>query len=410
MASQTFIVADDLTGAQDTAIQLKRLGRRIEMALSADYLRSHRDNADIWAIDTETRFSGARDAYEAVFNCCRLLDGRDDVLYKKVDSTLRGNIGAEIEAALRATGKTRAIVAPALPHSGRTVLGGRAFVAGEPLHETECGRDPFTPVPDSDVSALISAQTALRVVIVTAATVRSGALQAEIDRHGGTVEEPVILVCDSETGADLAAVAALRRDRDTLFVGSSGLAAALFAEEAPSAAPKPFLVVVGSLNSVSHEQADRLVETHDCLVLSVDAEMAAFASDEARRRAAATLRDANRLGCRHVIVRCSRAPVRVGDGDALAAGQRIANCLSLIADDVLALSPSRRLMMTGGELAARFLKTVAAESIRLVDEAEPGVPYGVIGGGARDGYVFFSKAGGCGDPGILCKIVEREIP
>jgi uncharacterized protein YgbK (DUF1537 family) len=64
--------------------------------------------------------------------------------------------------------------------------------------------------------------------------------------------------------------------------------------------------------------------------------------------------------------------------------------------------------MTGGEMAARFLKTVSAEGIRLIAEIEPGVPYGEIVGGDRAGRLLFSKAGGFGDADILMKIIERE--
>jgi uncharacterized protein YgbK (DUF1537 family) len=100
--------------------------------------------------------------------------------------------------------------------------------------------------------------------------------------------------------------------------------------------------------------------------------------------------------------------VQVSDvnGSARCAGQQIADCMSAVALDVLRTSPERLLFSTGGDLASHFLATVGADSVRLLDEAQPGVPFGNINGGALDGYVLFSKAGGFGDPDILCKIVE----
>jgi len=408
MPSKTLIVADDLTGAQDTAIQLKRLGSRVEVALSKKYLSDNWDSVDIWAIDTETRFLTPTEAYGVVFDYVNILNGRDCFLYKKVDSTLRGNVGAEIEATLRASGKSVAVLASALPRGGRTIVDGCALVHGMPLSETECGRDPFTPVPTSDVRALLATQTGLATGHIPLSVVRSGspALTDVIRSSAGTRAAPTILVCDGETEADLAALAGVERDDETLFVGSSGLASAFFGDGRLAAPDMPFLIVVGSLNSVSHEQADRFVETNDTLTLTVDPRLAASDPDEARSRARAE-RHTTPLDRRHVLVRCGREAVTVDD-DALEAGRRIADCLSLIARDVLEASPERRLLMTGGELSSRFLKTVSARGIRLVAEAEPGVPYGVIVGGDLDGRLLFSKAGGFGDADILRKIVERE--
>jgi uncharacterized protein YgbK (DUF1537 family) len=407
MAAKTLIVADDLTGAQDTAIQLRRFGGRVDVALSLEGLLANWESSDIWAINTDSRFLGRQDAFDRVSDHLRALSGRSFLIYKKVDSTLRGNIGAEIEATLRATGKPIALLSSALPHGGRTIVGGMAFVKGVPVHETECGRDPFTAVVTSDVCELVRRQTSLDTVGVGLDDIRNGALPAAVERHRRS-PSPVILVCDAETAADLAQVGRLWGDPDILFVGSSGLAAALSGGPAKSLPPFPFLVVIGSLNSVSQEQADRFASRHPCITFLIDAERAAADADAECHRVNALIAAAGSLDGRHVVLRCTPQPVRVGGGrDAAAAvGRRIADCLSAVAGDLLAASPKRILYATGGDLMSRFLNSVQADSIRLLDEAQPGVPFGEIGGGRLHGYILFSKAGGFGGPDMLSKIVE----
>lgn len=414
MSPRTLIIADDLTGAQDTAVQLRRPERRVVVALSDGYLRAHWGEADIWAIDTETRFLPA-DAARAKVRCClEALSGGDVFVYKKVDSTLRGNVGAEIEAVLTATGKAVALFAPALPHSGRTVVDGVARVRGVPLAETEFGRDPFTPVATSDVTSLVALQTALPVGRISLDAVRAGALGAAVDAAKHAAGGPTILVCDGETDADLALIASLADREDVLFCGSSGLASALFGVAAPARRPAhrdadvPFLMVVGSLSSVSRAQAARFASDADGVTIRVPAVLAASDADEARRRALAAVVAEPHLGDRHILVRCDGEPVALGGSDAQEAGRRIARCLSLIAHDILGRTPRRRLFLTGGEMAAQFLATVDADAVALLAEAEPGVPAGEILGGALAGRLLFSKAGGFGGADLLLKLIERE--
>jgi uncharacterized protein YgbK (DUF1537 family) len=356
----------------------------------------------------ETRVLSPKNAFDRVCHYLSALDGRRYFLYQKVDSTLRGNVGSEIEATLRTSGKSVAIVAPALPHSGRTVIGGRAFVRGVPLDRTEAGSDLFAPVMTSQVRELIRLQTSIDTVSVPLDSIRGGSLQTLVDHYRRTVTSPTILVCDSETDCDLAMIGSLRRNDDVLFVGSSGLAGAFSVEAREELPPVPFLVLVGSLNHASQVQADRFVQCHATFVIELDATRAVVESDAERRRATALLHDAGDLNGKHVLLRCTPQPVQVSDvnGSARCAGQQIADCMSAVALDVLRTSPERLLFSTGGDLASHFLATVGADSVRLLDEAQPGVPFGNINGGALDGYVLFSKAGGFGDPDILCKIVE----
>ena len=84
------------------------------------------------------------------------------LVYKKLDSTLRGNVAAELAAAFGAAGRERAIVAPAFPAAGRTTVGGTQLVHGVPVDETEMRDDPQTPVREAHVPTLLDERVLVR--------------------------------------------------------------------------------------------------------------------------------------------------------------------------------------------------------------------------------------------------------
>jgi uncharacterized protein YgbK (DUF1537 family) len=160
-----------------------------------------------------------------------------DVFYKTVDSTLRGHVRAELEAAYAASGRKTLVFGPAFPGAGRTTIGGVQLVDGIPVAETSYGHDPVHPVRHSRLAELVPSSVD-NVVILDAAT------QDELDKE----------------------VAALPDPESILWVGSPGMALALAKRLAPVeiasdvtlAGGSEILVVVGSANPRSHRQADRI--------------------------------------------------------------------------------------------------------------------------------------------------------
>src|SRR5215216_6888123 len=148
------IIADDLTGAADTGVQLARAGYRTAVVFR-DSPMPPAEDLDAVALDTDSR------AMPAGFAAKRVLEAGHAVrhariVYKKLDSTLRGPIAAELTAALEATGRHRVVVAPAFPSAGRTTVDGVQMVRGVPVHETEAKNDPRTPVREGHVPTLLA--------------------------------------------------------------------------------------------------------------------------------------------------------------------------------------------------------------------------------------------------------------
>ena len=159
---QLLVIADDFTGALDTGIQFARHGIATTLflsdALTAGLLADCQ--ADVVVADTESRHLPPCDAAARVRAVTRLAKVAGcPVFYKKTDSTLRGNLGAELAAMQDVCGAKRLFFAPAYPALGRTTRGGTQLVNGVPLARTDFAADPFNPVRTDFVPALLAEQT-----------------------------------------------------------------------------------------------------------------------------------------------------------------------------------------------------------------------------------------------------------
>jgi uncharacterized protein YgbK (DUF1537 family) len=217
------ITADDLTGAADTAAALARPGAPVPVSPTVVPTLDHFQNA--LAVTTNTRSCDADTAYHVTSRSVKLLMERGArLVYKKVDSNLRGNVGSELAAVCGAVGRP-ALFAPAFPARGRTVVAGVALVNGTPVAETEMARDPEAPIEESDVVTLLRGQRPdLMVSHCPLDVVRAGA-----DAIRERVPDRGVLVLDAESDADLDVIveAALSLSPLPALAGSAGLAAAL---------------------------------------------------------------------------------------------------------------------------------------------------------------------------------------
>lgn len=146
------IVADDLTGANVSNSLLAKNGLKVG---SIDTLNDVNNfgKYDALGFHTDSRGDEPQIAYQKVFNYTKKLKSDDISFYnKRIDSTLRGNIGAEIDGMLDALGANyTAMVVPAFPSSGKIVVGNFLLVDGVMLEDTDVKNDPTSPVTTSRV-------------------------------------------------------------------------------------------------------------------------------------------------------------------------------------------------------------------------------------------------------------------
>jgi uncharacterized protein YgbK (DUF1537 family) len=147
------IIADDLSSATDCGAQIVRSGLSVVVPLGSYPLPEAARAPQVISVDTDSRSLAADQAYAKVKATSQQLFAEGWThFYKSVDSTLRGNLGAEIEAVLEIVKPDCAMIAPAFPKYGRTTVEGVQYLHGRPLHETEFGTDPTAPVRDAHIA------------------------------------------------------------------------------------------------------------------------------------------------------------------------------------------------------------------------------------------------------------------
>lgn len=397
------IIADDLTGAADSGVQLARSGYRTAVAFRGVEIPPTKD-LDAVAVDTDSRSLPAGFAAKRVVEAGHAVrDAR--IVYKKIDSTLRGPVGAELAAALGATRRSKVVVAPAFPSAGRTTVDGAQLVRGAPVHETGLSKDPVTPVLESHIPSLLS-HAFHSIVTLSVTNVRNG------EPVRDALESNVCIVADAESDTDLEAlVRAVSDPSSVLWVGSAGLARALGKvhtgprDGIPSRALAPVsgvLAVVGSLNEVAREQLRRLTEEPGVAVVVLDTAALVTGAYEVLGEAE-DLRTAL-SGSRGAVLypkageEVDRA-LREASISGEEASGRIANALASIVAGLSGEDLFDALVLTGGDTAVRVARSLGATGILLEGEVEAGVPVGTLVGPRP--YRVVTKAGGFGSPETL---------
>lgn len=390
------IVADDLTGSGDTAVQFVRAGWCTHLSIGgADEALAGpaHDDVEVLAVTTNSRAFSAADAAGVIGrNVRQLREAGVSRLYKKVDSTLRGAFKAEIDAARDAwRDDAIAVVCPAFPATGRTVEQGILYVNGKPVTETSAATDPVTPVTESHIPTLLGSAHVAPLADDTPET-----LAARIAQAGATV------VVDAATDDDLERLAravGLLGER-ALPVGAGGLAVPLARVWAGADQTAPVVVVVTSQHSAARGQA---------------AALQAAGADTWRPSLEQLADDAQWQAWSQPLLQAhAQAPLEAGTILLLAPeGQRagldsdkVADRLGSLAAQLIAASRAAGVVATGGDGARSVLLALQANGIALVDEVMGGVPLGTLTGGTAAGLPVVTKAGGFGTEDVLVRAVR----
>jgi uncharacterized protein YgbK (DUF1537 family) len=340
------VVADDLTGAADAAAPFAARGLAVSVALSP----ADPAGVEVLALLTDNRRRPAAEAAERMRAAvARVRDWAPETLFVKIDSTLRGQVHADVSGALDAWGGAGAVATPAFPAQGRTVRGGALVVHGE--------------------------TTVVRIEEHFPAGAR---------------------VVDAETHDDLVALARRILDGGCVAVGSGGLSRALAAVlvDPPRPALRPrtgvtgVLVVVGTPHAVTRAQVAALREAGAALVV---------AGPYAAEAAGAALRAGRRA-----VLTCEVDGEVEPESPAAAA---LAEKLAAVVSAVLEAVPAVGLVLTGGATALAVATALGATEVRLLAEVAEGLPLGELVMGDRRVPVV-TKSGGFGARDALWRAAE----
>ncbi|MCE5262363.1 MAG: hypothetical protein LLG97_02380 [Deltaproteobacteria bacterium] len=413
------IIADDLTGGADAGVHFANRGARTLLVSfngsGPSPFADEREESLI--VNTISRGLPRAEAFGIVSSLLRGLDpGRLPILYKKVDSTLRGNIGPEVEAIMRETNLPCCFLAPSYPEQGRTLNGGVLMVGGKPLALTETARDAASPVRESDIRRLLAGQTELPIGIIGLADVASGneTLRRAVEKELRAGRR--ILAFDAVSRRDLATIAEVALSRETipLLAGSAGLAeevARILIPGSILAGPvrrRPFrhvLTVAGSASAVTHAQLQRLRERglpsfglpRDFVVgTAKKADRQAFVSRVGRALAAGSA--------------ILHTPPDRWTGNAAPLPAQITGAIAGTASEVLREAGidagDLALVLTGGDTALGVLERLHAPGVELAGEMVAGIVRGNLRGGPWSGLTVVTKAGAFGKEDALARIQE----
>lgn len=406
------VIADDFTGSNDTGVQLAKKGARTEVMLTATQKPSRR--ADVLVINTESRAISAAQAEQAVQQALApWCDGASvPLVYKKIDSTFRGNVGAEVTAAMRATSRRLAVIAAAIPAAGRTTLDGLCLVNGTPLLETEFASDPKTPIISSRIAELVALQSDIPVHEVSLEDVRRGRLSALLSAFAKESECMVVTDAVEDRDLSLIAQAICEQNQLPLLVGAAGLANALpvrmFMQEKQEL---PVLVVAGSMSEATRRQVDKALCQERAQVVDIDA--ARLASTDFEHEMASVVEQACSLLSQrqHTILRTSRRAEDREMIDTLCRqvgmsrqqlGELLSQRLGTITLRILEQARIGGLFLTGGDIATAVASALGAEGYRIESEVAPCIPCGTFVNSEIDDLPVITKAGGFGSDSTLC--------
>jgi uncharacterized protein YgbK (DUF1537 family) len=365
-------------------------------------------DATVLVITTNSRAEDPKVARERVRQAMHGMAER--VVYKKIDSTLRGNIGEELQVAVAAMASEKVVVAPAFPAVGRTTVDGILLVNGVPVAETQFARDPISPVKESSIPRLLEQSMHCKIGCVSTDEIEAGpeALQQTISHKPENV-----VVCDVAAASHLSGIAraAALAGGHWLLCGSGGLARELhlLLADVPRTEKKqtdgqpvgPALVVVGTRNQVA---ANQLLKARDELGMPLlNLETEKLNTEEVLSgRPESVLKEADTL---------------IGEGKGVAISstfsryiptlkQSMAGIMAEIVAGILVSHKFAGLFLSGGDIAVEVCRRLKVSAIRVHGEVEPGVPAGELIGGQYQGMRVVTKAGGFGTEEAMVKAIS----
>ncbi|MCD5976342.1 four-carbon acid sugar kinase family protein [Pseudomonas quasicaspiana] len=391
--SGLLIIADDLSGAADCAAGFaKRLST--EIVLDTETTSS---TAAVVAVDVDSRRLDPGAAAKANSAVLQQRQYANRALYKKIDSTLRGNVASEI-AALQAL-RGLAIVAPAFPAMGRTTQDAVQLINGISVALSDVWRNENL-LGTGNLLESLSAE-GLRCMAINLDTLRdetalSNALDQALSDKGRSKVQA--LICDALTDTDLQRLARATAPlyRQLFWVGSAGLAHHLpEALGLPASGDmnvrgrSPVLTVIGSMSQHSQHQARTLAEHSGCFCLEIDA---------------ATLLDPSRHEKREQLITLLCLRLAKGEDSLLTLSQeerdpsvaaQLSSALAAWLEPVIAVTGS--LIATGGETARAILTAAGIGRLEVQGELAPGV----VLSRTETGLNVVTKAGAFGQPDTL---------
>ncbi len=423
-----YVIADDLTGANDTGVQFakKRYNTIVSIFDKSSVLQSVPGDLDVFVIDTETRGLEDKIARKKLKSILEKINiKKKDVVYKKVDSTLRGNIGSELEEIMMILNRDICIFSPSYPSYQRITVGGYLIVDHKPLELSEYSYGNSKRVEDSFIPFLLKAQTNVPVGKIDLKDVTKGqkiilSKINELYQKGNK-----IIVIDSTSEQHLADIfsSGLKFDGSVLFSGSAGLA-----NHFPKMYNKnenlkikiednrgPVIVVAGSRNSIMEEQINYLRNRLNFTELKIDLEQI-FSNKDRILESYVTKCIKGIKGNQDLVIHTdaiyneeksiNKKLMLKYHLSFRELEVKIKNFFGELTSKIIENSYTRNLILTGGDIALGVCKELNIYNLHILDELLPGIPLN-IANYKNYSLNIITKAGGFGKKDTLYNLINK---
>jgi uncharacterized protein YgbK (DUF1537 family) len=407
---EILVIADDLTGAADAGVMFCPFFRPV-LLTSQKWFSDQAEEAfeaAVLVINTDTRGLPPQAAGIRLLKLAEAQQKRPRrKILKKIDSSLRGNIGAEADALVDGTGCGCSFIAAAFPAMGRTTVNGVHLIHGVPIAETELRHDPATPVVESRISTLVAGQSRYPAGHIKLEKMNGGfsGLENEIDRLRD--EGCRHLTFDGTNAGHLERIvelAACRREK-VLLVGTAGLAQAAaeawhtgqgpnISLELSGGEGRP-LYICGTVAERTGQQIAMLKEAGLCLVVELDAEILGDPQrrpELSRKLGKLSVLDADKA----LVLRVSSGGFGKQPGSAFRPAAEVARGIAQVAAAIVRRERPLALFCSGGDTAGAVMEELGAWGSVLIRELVPGTVLGVMQGGELNGMPLLTKPGSFG--------------
>lgn len=407
------VIADDLTGGNATSVLLKKEGLDAMTCISRDFKKM---DMDALIYSTNSRGIEKEEAYNRVFECTLQLKNNNVRFFsKRIDSTMRGNIGAEIDAMLDALGEhSAALCTPAYPDSGRIVRQGELFVNGVPLLHSEVARDPKSRLRTSDVGDIIGEQSKYRISHLYESDLNCD-LDGICDRINNIISKGYrIIVCDAESNEQIEKISkAIALNNYCLITADPGTLTAARAKAALQpqipVSENKVLAIIGSVNIMARLQLEKLwkssVQAGKVLVNTAALMDESSRTEEICRVVREAVRAKEECNILTIVSDGIYPEKRIELTEQLS--ELINRSFGDIAEKLLYENRGfQGLYTSGGDITIAVYKKFHASGIQVLDEVIPLAVYGRLVGGSFDGFPVVTKGGSQGNQGAMEKCVR----
>lgn len=416
MQKKLVVVADDFTGANDTGVQFRKAGLKVHVIISTYQLKEDLEHTEVLVIDIESRFDTKEEAYQKCYRLGKqLYDLGNIIVYKKMDSTLRGNIGAEIDGLMDALHTKVTLLAPALPSNGRTTHKGEVYVHGVKLQNTEVVNDPRNPVKLSRIAEIIRLQSTRKCTELSTGVFKESSIGNNEVVSKEIESGSEIIIFDTIEETDLKNIAHLIENMgniSVLLAGSAGLAHHL--REMSFIRPRHLsFVFSGSVSEQSRTQIKYTIDQGKCRLYLIDGKELLNDDVKSGELIASLLQDIQN-GERQFIFTSNVSMEDVekvffaaqerGLSKDIAAEMVALKLGELAATLIKRFNPSG-VLLTGGDIAIKTVRSLNATGIQIDQEILPGIQTGILTG-CTVRSIIATKAGSFGSDDAISKTLD----